>query len=127
MLINRSAALERLKSECLTSVCKQQYNLFIRFFNSTVIREAWNKKRTLNGNLYDMGLVSDISQVLAIPTAKQQRLKQIKEHQSGFLVEDLEADEKAKKAPKATAARTKKHIVDDMERDANALRESGYR
>lgn len=90
------------------------------------MREAWNNKRTMNGNLYDMGLVSDISQVLAIPTAKQQRLQQIKKHQSGFLVEDLETDEKTKPG-KPLAVRTKKHIVDDMERDANALRESGYR
>lgn len=90
------------------------------------MREAWNKKRTLNGNLYDMGLVSDISQVLAIPTAKQQRLKQIKS-QSGFLVEDLEAADEAKRPTKPAAIRAKKHIVDDMERDANALRESGYR
>lgn len=76
----------------------------------------------MNGNLYDMGLCSDISQVLAIPTAKQQRLKQIKE-QSGFLVEDLLEKEDVK----PVAVRAKKHIVDDMERDANALRESGYR
>lgn len=96
------------------------------FYFSDQIREAWNKRRTLNGNLYDMGLVSDISQVLAIPTAKQQRLQQIKKHQSGFLVEDLEEDEKAK-AAKPAVVRTRKHVVDDMERDANALRESGYR
>lgn len=74
-----------------------------------------------------MGLVSDINQVLAIPTAKQQRLKQVQQHQSGFLVEDLEEDEKLKASSKPAQIRAKKHIVDDMERDANALRESGYR
>lgn len=88
------------------------------------MRNAWSKKRTMNGNLYDMGLISDINQVLTIPTAKQQRLKEVAKIQSGFLVEDLE--DKQKKA-KPEPVRAKKHIADDMEKDANALRESGYR
>lgn len=88
------------------------------------MRNAWNKRRTMNGNLYDMGLVSDINQVMAIPTAKQQRLKQL-QNQNGFLVEDLIPEKE--ETVKPTPVRTKKFIVEDMARDANALRESGYR
>lgn len=88
------------------------------------MRNAWNKRRTMNGNLYDMGLVSDINQVMAIPTAKQQRLKQL-QNQNGFLVEDLIPEKEETVKPETV--RPKKYIVEDMTRDANALRESGYR
>lgn len=89
------------------------------------IRKEWNNRRTMTGNLHDMGLAKDVNQLFPIPTAKEQRLRVVKKAH-GFietdLTDDLQQPAKAKKV-----VRRKQHVVDNLERDANALRESGFR
>lgn len=91
-------------------------------YRSPEIRKAWNDRRTLTGNLHDMGLAKDVNQVFAIPTAKEQRLLVVKKA-NGFVESDIDAAP----APAGGKPRRKQHVVDDLERDANALRESGFR
>lgn len=88
----------------------------------------------MTGNLRDMGLAKDVNQVFSIPTAKEQRLVAIK-RACGFvetdIVDDNGADSTTSAASttkhKKTHTPSKKHIIDQLETDANALRESGFR
>lgn len=67
-----------------------------------------------------MGLAKDVKHTFPIPTAKEQRLRVVKKA-NGFVETDVN-DSTVVKQP-----RKKQHVVDDLERDANALRESGFR
>lgn len=106
-----------------------------RVFYSPEIRKAWNDRRTMTGNLQDMGLAKDVNQVFGIPTAKEQRLGVVKKAY-GFIETDVadgvidttsSRSSTARPGSSNTKKAHKQHVVDQLEEDANALRESGFR
>ncbi|KAG4076116.1 hypothetical protein HA402_011462 [Bradysia odoriphaga] len=80
------------------------------------IRKAWNERKTLTKNLVDMGISRDPNELLAVPSAKQKRLRMIK-LANGFVEEELDED----------PARPKTKLVEQLEKDANEYRESQFR
>lgn len=73
-------------------------------------------------NLSDIGLAYDSNQVLKVPSAKAQRVKLVK-LVNGF----LEEDGNAKTVKTDEVPRLKGFVMDKLEEDANALRESNFR
>lgn len=80
------------------------------------MRKVWNERRTMNRNLFEMGIVGDVNK--GIQSAKQQRLEMVKKTYG------LWEEDEAKKPEKI---RPKKYVVENMETSANALRESEFR
>lgn len=80
------------------------------------MRKVWNERRTMNRNLFEMGLASDVNK--GIQSAKQKRLKMVKQSYGLWNEDDIKEKEKF---------RPKKHVVENMESEANALRESEFR
>lgn len=73
-------------------------------------------------NLKEIGLAYDSNQVLKVPSAKEDRVKLVK-LVNGF----LEEDGNATKLKPAEVPRPKGFVMDKLEEDANALRESNFR
>lgn len=89
---------------------------------SPEIRKAWENRKTMTSNLNDIGLGYDANKVLAVPSAKADRVKLVK-LVNGF----LEEDDLVTKVQPADVPRTKGFVMEQMEEDANALRESHFR
>lgn len=70
-------------------------------------------------NLREIGISRDPNELLAVPSSKQNRLKMIK-LANGFIEEDM-ADEQQQ------TDRPKSKVVEQLEREANELRESQFR
>lgn len=101
----------------------QQYILFnkyIRFTSSPEIKKAWENRKTMTNNLNDIGLARDPNKVIKVPNVREQRLKMVK-IVNGFMEED-----NANK-PVVEIVRPKGFVMQQMEEDANALRESNFR
>lgn len=91
------------------------------------MRKAWNDRKTMTRNLFDMGLASDPNKALPVKTSKQHRLEVI-QLSRGFQVTDAAADSGIGNKPKRIPdVRMKKYVLDDMEADANALRQSEFK
>lgn len=97
------------------------------------MRKAWSDRKTMTRNLYDMGLASDPNKALPVKTSKQHRLEVI-QMTNGFTVTDddgrriVEADAGIGGKPKRKPdVRMKKHVIEDMEAEANALRQSEFK
>lgn len=68
----------------------------------------------------EIGLGWDANKVIAIPSARAERMKMLKQ-MHGFVEEDNQPTEPTE------IARPKGHVMDEMEEDANALRVSNFR
>lgn len=75
-----------------------------------------------------MGLASDPNKVLKIPSVKEERIKLIK-LVNGFTEEDNNKEEDVNMKDEETTIkpRSKKYVIEQLEADANELRESGFR
>lgn len=74
----------------------------------------------MTSNLNDIGLALDPNKTCKVPNVKQERIKLIKKLH-GFVEEDNDAKQ-------ATAVkRSKGFVMEQLEADANALRESNFR
>lgn len=78
--------------------------------------------KTITTNLREIGLGYDPNKVIAIPNAKQERLQLIKKLH-GFVEEDNIDDDPGT----TTQQRPKGFVMEQLEADANALRESNFR
>lgn len=81
----------------------------------------WENRKTITSNLKEIGLAWDPNKVIKIPNAREERTKLIKKMR-GFIEEDNPTDKKPQ-----PAQRPKGFVMDEMEADANALRESNFR
>lgn len=89
---------------------------------SPEIRKVWEDRKTITTNLNEIGIGWDANKVIKIPNARSERMKTMKKVH-GFTEEDsIDSQETTKqlKRPKA-------FVMEDMEMDANALRESNFR
>lgn len=91
------------------------------FLFSPEIKKVWEDRKTITSNLRDIGLGWDPNKVIKIPNAREERKKLIK-RMHGFIEEDNPSDNE----PQANH-RPKGFVMDEMEADANALRESNFR
>lgn len=80
----------------------------------------WEDRKTISTNLKEIGLGWDPNKVIGIPSARSERIKMIKQMQ-GFVEEDNPPEEPIE------VRRPKAHVLEQMEIDANALRESKFR
>lgn len=88
---------------------------------SPEIKNAWEDRKTITANLRDIGLGWDPNKVIKFRNAKEERRNLIKK-MHGFTEEDNDATETPK-----PVIRSKGFIMEKMEADANALRESNFR
>lgn len=72
-------------------------------------------------NMNEIGLGYDPNKVIKVPNYKQDRLKMVK-LVNGFLEEENE-----KKKATEEVVRPKGYVMEQLEEDANAPRESGFR
>lgn len=90
---------------------------------------AWEREKTIKTNFRSMGLSSDPNKTIAIPSSKQQRVKLLK---NTTLSEDpiemihSELGQKKKKVNKSKKKAPKAFVVDQLEENATAPRESGF-
>lgn len=75
----------------------------------------------MSANIRDIGLGFDANQVLKLPSAKAERIKLVR-LVNGFVEEDV-----ATKTEQAAVPRPKGYVLEKLEADANALRESHFR
>lgn len=75
----------------------------------------------MTANLNEIGLGYDPNKVIKVPNNKQDRLKIVK------LVNGFVEEEDGKKQATEEVARPKSYVMEKLEEDANALRESGFR
>lgn len=94
---------------------------FMCLLYSPEIKKVWENRKTITSNLKEIGLAWDPNKVIKIPNAREERAKFIKK-MHGFVEEDNPSDNEPK-----PAQRPKGFIMDEMEADANALRESNFR
>lgn len=94
--------------------------IFIHF--SPEIKNVWENRKTITANLRDIGLGWDPNKIIKIPNAKEEREKMMKK-MHGFIEEDNPPDSKEDVPIK----RSKGFVMEQMEADANALRESNFR
>lgn len=80
----------------------------------------WEDRKTITSNLKDIGLGWDPNKVIKIPNARDQRAKLAKK-MHGFTEEDNTSESKPQ------IKRSKGFVMEQMEADANALRESNFR
>lgn len=90
-------------------------------FQSPEIKNVWEDRKTITANLKDIGLGWDPNKVIAIPNAKEERRQMIKKLH-GFVEE-----ENSVKKEEMPIKRSKGFVMEQMEADANALRESKFR
>lgn len=76
------------------------------------MKDAWERSKTVEQNLNDMGLVYDVNKTFRIPTAKES-LQPVK-------LQDDDDD-------KMECDGSKKHVVDEIEIDANTPRVKKFR
>lgn len=88
---------------------------------SDEIRKVWEDRKTISSNLRDIGLGWDPNKIIKIPNAREERTKLLKK-MHGF----VEEDNKNESEPKQVK-RPKGFVMEEMEADANALRESNFR
>lgn len=97
--------------------------MFILFIFSPEIRKVWDDRKTITTNLNEIGIGWDANKVIKIPNARSERMKIIKKVH-GFTEEDsIDSQETSTKQLK----RPKAFVMEEMEKDANALRESNFR
>lgn len=70
----------------------------------------------------EIGLGWDPNKVIKIPNAREERTKLMKQMRHGFTEEDNPTDSEPKESH-----RPKGFVMEEMEADANALRESNFR
>ncbi|GBP22583.1 Nucleolar protein 16 [Eumeta japonica] len=81
-----------------------------------VVQEVWNNKLSTNCNLRNMGLVSDPNKAIKIPNYKQEQIQRAKGIDRELSIEDA----KPKYVPR------KKHVVEELEKEAKAPRERRF-
>lgn len=81
----------------------------------------WEDRKTITSNLRDIGLGWDPNKVIKIPNARDERVQMIKK-MHGFVEED-----NTPKSETEPVKRSKGFVMEQMEADANALRESNFR
>lgn len=79
----------------------------------------WEDRKTITSNLKDIGLGWDPNKVIKIPNARDERTKLMRK-MHGFIEEDNTTNPEPVK-------RSKGYVMEQMEADANALRESNFR
>lgn len=100
-------------------------------FFSPEAKGAWEKSRTVSKNFKNMGLSSDPNAAIPIRKSQKQRVEVLKKSlESGDIPKDvvsnaLEAGVRRKKRKKVVAP--KGHVAKELEENANAPRESGFR
>lgn len=101
--------------------------MFTKIFCSSEIKNALDHRKTLTGNISDMGLVYDVNKALGIPNYKADRLRKRKiELVHGFVEEDASGSEDEEEASAAQRF-PKQQVVDDLESKSKELRESKFR
>lgn len=80
----------------------------------------WEDRKTISSNLKEIGLGWDPNKVIKIPNAHEDRVRIVKKLH-GFIEED---NDKFEEKP---IKRAKGFVMEQMEADANALRESNFR
>lgn len=93
-------------------------SLFVIY--SPEIKKVWEDRKTITSNLKEIGLGYDPNKVIKIPNAHAERIRIIKK-MHGFIEED---NDKIEQQP---IKRSKGFVMEQMEADANALRESNFR
>lgn len=88
---------------------------------SPEIKKVWEDRKTITSNLKEIGLGWDPNKVIKIPNAREERTKLMK-RMHGFIEEDNPADNEPQQPQ-----RPKGFVMEEMEADANALRESNFR
>lgn len=88
---------------------------------SPEIKKVWENRKTITTNLKEIGLGWDPNKVIKIPNAREERRNLIK-RMRGFVEEDNPST--IKPSPQR---RSKGFVMEEMEADANALRESNFR
>lgn len=88
---------------------------------SPEIKKVWENRKTITSNLKEIGLAWDPNKVIKIPNAREERTKLVK-IMRGFIEEDNPTDIEPQ-----PPQRPKGFVMDEMEADANALRESNFR
>ncbi|XP_033214532.1 uncharacterized protein LOC117171387 [Belonocnema kinseyi] len=84
------------------------------------IKDAWEKKKSIRGNLLDMGLAYDPNEALKIPNSKREALERVENEVMAtvnFSEEDFEAEIRAPKG----------HVAENLEKDARAPRERMFK
>lgn len=89
--------------------------------SSQEIKKVWEDRKTITSNLKDIGLGWDPNKVIKIPNARDERAKLLKK-MHGFTEED-----NTNKTKPSNAKPPKGFVMEEMEADANALRESNFR
>lgn len=105
-----------------------EYTQFLFYFSmvfhfvfcSPEIKKVWEDRKTITSNLKEIGLGWDPNKVIKIPNAHEERIR-IAKQMNGFIEED---NDKVEPQP---IKRSKGFIMEQMEADANALRESNFR
>lgn len=90
------------------------------FLYSPELKKVWERTKTMTTNLNEIGLALDPNKTVKVPNAKQERLKLVKKLH-GFLEEDNDATQPV------DTPRPKGFVMEEMEANANALRESNFR
>jgi hypothetical protein len=88
------------------------------------IKKEYDSHKTLARNIRDMGLVYDVNRSLGLPNNKQDRVKLVKKLDNGFVEEDVSDTERGPSQVKKV--NPKKHVAENLEKDARALRESKF-
>ncbi|XP_031635674.1 nucleolar protein 16 [Contarinia nasturtii] len=83
------------------------------------IKNVWEDRKTITANLKDIGLGWDPNKIIKIPNAHAERVQVIKK-MHGFVEEENTVEPKP-------VNRSKGFVMEQMEADANALRESNFR
>lgn len=87
--------------------------------HSQEIKKVWEDRKTITANLREIGLGWDPNKVIKIPNAYEKRVNILKK-MHGFTEEDNTVEPQPIQRPKG-------FVMEQMEADANALRESNFR
>lgn len=99
----------------------------VSIFCSPEIKKAMDHRKTLTTNIDEMGLVFDVNKSLGVPNYKADRLKSAK-IVNGFVEEELSGSEEEEEEEVTTEKSfPKQRVVDDLEMQSKALRESKFR
>lgn len=87
-------------------------NIYLNY--SSIVKEAWNNKKTSARNLREMGLVSDPNKTIKIPNFKQTQIQRAKQ-----MVNQIDSDEEVETVVRLPP---KKEVAEKLEKQAKAPR-----
>ncbi|NP_001040236.1 uncharacterized protein LOC692929 [Bombyx mori] len=84
----------------------------------SIVKEAWNNKKTSARNLREMGLVSDPNKTIKIPNFKQTQIQRAKQ-----MVNQIDSDEEVETVVRLPP---KKEVAEKLEKQAKAPRKRKF-